>query len=173
VNQRIAVQFVTKLGFQCEAHDDGRKAVDGIIKARQEQRPFHIVLMDVQMPHLDGYNATREIRRHADPVISTVLIIAMTASAIRGDREKCLEAGMNNYLAKPVRQQVLKQMLEGYIGHGEGEVSGACSWTPWVDVDKKTDYQLQGPSGRSLRAINASTGGAETVELVVDSDCWR
>lgn len=59
--------------------------------------------MDVQMPVLDGYDATREIRKHKDPLIRNVLVIAMTASAIQGDREKCLEAGMNNYLAKPVR----------------------------------------------------------------------
>jgi CheY-like chemotaxis protein len=55
------------------------------------------------MPVLDGYDATREIRRHSDPAIRNILVIAMTASAIQGDREKCLEAGMNNYLAKPVR----------------------------------------------------------------------
>jgi len=59
--------------------------------------------MDIQMPILDGYDATREIRRHNDPVVRNVLVIAMTASAIQGDRERCLEAGMNNYLAKPVR----------------------------------------------------------------------
>lgn len=71
--------------------------------------------MDVQMPVLDGYNATRAIRAHSDPIVREVLVIAMTASAIRGDKEKCLEAGMNNYLAKPVRAHVLKQMLEGYL----------------------------------------------------------
>jgi YesN/AraC family two-component response regulator len=71
--------------------------------------------MDVQMPVLDGYNATREIRKHPDPAVRDILVIAMTASAIRGDREKCLEAGMNNYLAKPVRADTLKQMLESYL----------------------------------------------------------
>lgn len=71
--------------------------------------------MDVQMPILDGYNATREIRKHDNPLIRDILIIAMTASAIRGDREKCLEAGMNNYLAKPVRANTLKTLLESYL----------------------------------------------------------
>lgn len=59
--------------------------------------------MDVQMPVLDGYDATKEIRRHKDPIIRNVLVIAMTASAIQGDRERCLGAGMNDYLTKPVR----------------------------------------------------------------------
>jgi hypothetical protein len=63
----------------------------------------------------DGYTATREIRESPDPRVAKVLVIAMTASAIRGDREKCLEAGMNNYLAKPVRAETLKQMLESYL----------------------------------------------------------
>ena len=67
------------------------------------------------MPVLDGYDATRLIRVDEDPAVRSVLIIAMTASAIRGDREKCLEAGMNNYLAKPVRAAVLKSMLEEYL----------------------------------------------------------
>ena len=64
---------------------------------------------------IDGYDATREIRNHADPAIRNVLVIAMTASAIQGDREKCLDAGMNNYLAKPVRVQTLKTLLETYL----------------------------------------------------------
>ncbi|KAM0719012.1 hypothetical protein Q7P37_004917 [Cladosporium fusiforme] len=115
INQKIAINFVKKLGFHCQAYGDGQQAVDALGKASKAGDPFHLVLMDVQMPVLDGYNATREIRKHADPQVSDILVIAMTASAIRGDREKCLEAGMNNYLAKPVRADTLKQMLEGYL----------------------------------------------------------
>lgn len=103
VNQKIAVSFVQKLGFQCEAFPDGQKAIEALEKASADGNPFHLVLMDVQMPIKDGYDATREIRKHSDPALRRVLIVAMTASAIQGDREKCLEAGMNNYLAKPVR----------------------------------------------------------------------
>jgi signal transduction histidine kinase/predicted ATPase/DNA-binding response OmpR family regulator len=115
INQKIAISFVKKLGFRCQAYGDGQQAVDALGKASKEGNPFHLVLMDVQMPVLDGYNATRAIRRHPDPKVSDILVIAMTASAIRGDREKCLEAGMNNYLAKPVRADTLKQMLESYL----------------------------------------------------------
>lgn len=115
VNQKIAVSFVKKLGFNSEAYNDGKQAVDALRLRSKEGRHFHLVLMDVQMPVLDGYDATRTIRKDEDPAVRGVLIIAMTASAIRGDREKCLEAGMNNYLAKPVRAAVLKAMLEGYL----------------------------------------------------------
>ncbi|KAI9872825.1 MAG: hypothetical protein M1830_001149, partial [Pleopsidium flavum] len=115
VNQKIAVSFVKKLGFKSEAYSDGKQAVDALKRESREGTPFHLVLMDVQMPVLDGYEATRTIREDDDPAVKGVLVIAMTASAIRGDREKCLEAGMNNYLAKPVRAAVLKAMLEEYL----------------------------------------------------------
>lgn len=117
INQKIAISFVKKLGFICEAFDDGQQALDALIKAAAADKPFHVLLLDIMMPVLDGYDTTREIRKHPNPAVNEVLIIAMTASAIQGDREKCLEAGMNNYLAKPVRQLVLKQMLEGYLSN--------------------------------------------------------
>lgn len=115
INQKIAVSFVVKLGFKCEAFSDGLQAYEALRRKSAENQPFHLVLMDVQMPVLDGYAATEAIRKDDDPAVRGVLIIAMTASAIRGDREKCLQAGMNNYLAKPVRAAVLKSMLEDYL----------------------------------------------------------
>lgn len=121
INQRIAISFVQKLGFKCDAYLDGFKTIDALERASDNGRPFHLVLMDVQMPHCDGYEATRRIRKHSNPEIRNILIIAMTASAIQGDREKCLESGMNNYLAKPVRAQTLKALLESYLQKdGEG-----------------------------------------------------
>jgi signal transduction histidine kinase/CheY-like chemotaxis protein len=115
INQKIAVKFVTGLGLQCEAYSDGKQAVDALRARSQEGNPFHVVLMDVMMPTLDGYNATRELRRDPDPNVNEVLVIAMTASAIEGDREKCLEAGMNNYLPKPVRSPILSELLDTYL----------------------------------------------------------
>ena len=121
INQRIAISFVQKLGFKCDAYLDGFKTIEALERASDNGRPFHLILMDVQMPHCDGYEATKLIRKHKDPNIRNVLIIAMTASAIQGDREKCLESGMNNYLAKPVRAQTLKSLLESYLSKGEEE----------------------------------------------------
>ncbi|KAI4931184.1 hypothetical protein J4E85_003773 [Alternaria conjuncta] len=115
INQRIAISFVQKLGFKCDAYLDGYKTIDALERASENGRPFHLILMDVQMPHCDGYEATKLIRKHPNPEIRNVLIIAMTASAIQGDREKCLESGMNNYLAKPVRAQTLKALLDSYL----------------------------------------------------------
>ncbi len=115
INQKIAVSFVTKLGYKCEAYNDGLQAVEALRRRSGENQPFQLVLMDVQMPVLDGLQASTLIRKDEDPAVRGVLIIAMTASAIRGDREKCLQAGMNNYLAKPVRAAVLKSMLEDYL----------------------------------------------------------
>ncbi|KAF3045247.1 hypothetical protein E8E12_011023 [Didymella heteroderae] len=119
INQRIAISFVQKLGFKCDAYLDGFKTIDALERASDNGRPFHLVLMDVQMPHCDGYEATRLIRKHPNPEVRNVLIIAMTASAIQGDREKCLDSGMNNYLAKPVRAQTLKALLESYLNKDE------------------------------------------------------
>jgi CheY-like chemotaxis protein len=115
INQKIAVNLVHTLGLSSEVFSDGEQAVWALKQRSKEGSPFHLVLMDVQMPVLDGYNATRKIREDDDPDVREVLVIAMTASAIEGDREKCIEAGMNNYLAKPVRSDMLGSMLDLYL----------------------------------------------------------
>lgn len=88
INQKIAISFVERLGFKVDAYDDGREAVEALRAKSDQGYPYHLVLMDIMMPHLDGYGATREIRADARPAVRDVLIIAMTASAITGDREK-------------------------------------------------------------------------------------
>ncbi|TDZ23014.1 Two-component system protein A [Colletotrichum orbiculare MAFF 240422] len=116
INQKIAIQYAVRLGYTTvDAYENGLKAVEGLRQKAKEGRPYHVVLMDVQMPILDGYDATKLIRKDSIDVVRKVLVIAMTASAIQGDREKCLAAGMNDYLAKPVRSDVLKKKLDAYI----------------------------------------------------------
>ena len=153
INQKIAVSFVTKLGFKSEAYSDGLQAVEALRRKSAQQQPFHLVLMDCQMPILDGYDATKLLRRDGDPAVKNVLVIAMTASAIRGDREKCLDAGMNNYLAKPVRAAVLKAMLEEYLYQapkaiGDLQETGNMAAKDAVKVSKQKQKPRPGMVGR-------------------------
>ncbi len=116
INRKIAIQFVQRLGFKTvDAYDNGLKAVEALRQKAAEGQPYHVILMDVQMPVLDGYEATKLIRKDPIEAVRTILVIAMTASAIQGDREKCLAAGMNDYLAKPVKSEVLNRKLDTYI----------------------------------------------------------
>lgn len=158
VNQKIAVSFVKKLGFQSEAFSDGLQAVEALRQRSRDGRPFHLVLMDVQMPVLDGYEATRTIRRDSDPHVRGVLVIAMTASAIRGDREKCLEAGMNNYLAKPVRAAVLKDMLDEYLSRASSQMEPvkleSMAREVVREVAKESESEIQGQA----RGVDGGSG---------------
>ncbi|KAI1388812.1 putative histidine kinase HHK1p [Hypoxylon trugodes] len=115
INQRIAIKFVHKLGYtKVDAYENGLKAVEGLRQKAKEGIPYHVVLMDVQMPVLDGYEATKLLRQDPIEEVRKVLVIAMTASAIQGDRERCLASGMNDYLAKPVKADLLKRKLDTY-----------------------------------------------------------
>ncbi|MDQ8164840.1 MAG: response regulator [Gemmatimonadota bacterium] len=96
INQKIFTARLKKLGFRLRVARNGQEALDAV-----EQFPFDLVLMDCQMPVMDGYEATKHIRSHSDPNIAAVPIIAMTANAMSGERERCLEAGMNDFVTKP------------------------------------------------------------------------
>ncbi|KAI1298630.1 putative histidine kinase HHK1p [Xylaria venustula] len=115
INQKIAIQYVRRLGYvHVDAYENGLKAVEGLRRKALEGKPYHVILMDVQMPVLDGYEATKLLRQDPNEEVRSILVIAMTASAIQGDREKCLAAGMNDYLAKPVKVDLLKRKLDTY-----------------------------------------------------------
>lgn len=116
INQQIALKTIRKLGFEVSAVWNGKEALDYLSAADSPEPPHpkpDIILMDVQMPIIDGYRATHLIRHHAPYNISArnIPIVAMTASAIQGDREKCKKAGMDDYLAKPVKGKTLERML--------------------------------------------------------------
>ena len=116
INQQVAKKYVRKLGFEnAVLAVNGLKAVEAVRERACAGSPFHIILMDCQMPEMDGYDATRRIRRDPDPLVRNVIIVALTASATDGDKETCLAAGMNDYLSKPVKYKILQEALEKYL----------------------------------------------------------
>ena len=108
VNQKLAIRMLNKLGYTADLAVNGREAVELV-----QQQTYDVVFMDVQMPELDGISATRQIRSMLTEVQQPI-IIAMTANAMEGDREKCLSAGMNDYLSKPFRMAALAEKLTQY-----------------------------------------------------------
>ncbi|MBW2027511.1 MAG: response regulator [Deltaproteobacteria bacterium] len=120
VNQKVAVRILEKLGFRADAVANGKEAVESL-----ESIPYDLVLMDVQMPEMDGFEATSVIRDPGSKVLNhEVPVIAMTAHAMKGDRQRCLEAGMDDYVSKPVKPQELLEAIERQIFRSLQEEEG-------------------------------------------------
>ncbi len=110
VNQKLALAFLAKRGYQVEVVENGRQALEAL-----EKEEFDLVLMDVQMPELDGLQATRIIRERESGGGRHLPIVAMTAHAMKGDQERFLAAGMDAYVAKPIKPQVLYDTIEALL----------------------------------------------------------
>ena len=114
INQMVAQGILDSLGLKSDIADNGKKAVDRLLQ--EKAAGYDLILMDCQMPEMDGYEATRLIRQgEAGADNRDITIVAMTANAMDGDREKCLEAGMNDYMVKPVDANVLLEKLQHWL----------------------------------------------------------
>ena len=109
VNQKLAIRMLERIGYKAEIANNGLEAIEKLQKG-----PFDLILMDVQMPVLDGLSATRRIRLEI-PAEKQPAIIAMTANAMQGDKEKCIDAGMDDYISKPFRLAELEEILGKYL----------------------------------------------------------
>jgi two-component system sensor histidine kinase/response regulator len=110
VNQKVALRQLLNLGFRAEAVANGREVIESLSRIS-----YQLVLMDCQMPEMDGYEATRQIRSQASSGGPRVTIVAMTANALEGDRETCLASGMDDYISKPVKQSELERVLRRWL----------------------------------------------------------
>ena len=108
INQKVAVGLLNNIGYKADVANNGLEVL-----AALALKPYDLILMDCQMPELDGYETTQRIR--ATPEYANLRIVAMTANAMRGESEKCIDAGMNDYLSKPVRLEALRDMLARWM----------------------------------------------------------
>ncbi|NNF99330.1 MAG: response regulator [Desulfobacteraceae bacterium] len=133
INQQLFVPLLENIGHRVQVVSNGEEAISAI-----EKDQFDLILMDIQMPVMDGVEATRRIRSHENPAISILPIIAITAHAVTGDREKFLHAGVDDYITKPIDSKILFNTID--------QISTKCSWNhresgtvsapPTVDLDR-------------------------------------
>ncbi len=131
VNQTLVVRLLEKRGWDVAVASDGREAV-----AALQRQPFDVVLMDVQMPEMDGLAATAAIRQREQATGRHIPIVAMTAHAMKGDRQRCLEAGMDAYVSKPVRAQELFDAIDDLLGQSPATAREADAAHDPVDWDQ-------------------------------------
>jgi len=136
-NQKVIQRILSKRGHRIEIAHNGREAVE-----RTERDPFDLVIMDVQMPTMDGLQATATIRAREQSSDQHTPIVAMTAHAMRGDREKCLDAGMDNYLSKPIDANKLIRLVESF---GTSTSEGTSQMETDSSNDDDVDSRNQPP----------------------------
>ena len=117
INQRVAMGILKGLGITADIAQNGQEAVQAV-----SQIHYDIILMDIQMPVMDGYEATHAIRQQEGDTHN--VIIAMTANAMQGDREKCLAAGMDDYISKPIKVEELVACIERHLGEQQQAKTG-------------------------------------------------
>ena len=181
INQKVAARIVQQLGYEPDLAANGREALEAL-----SQKPYDLIFMDVMMPEMDGLEATRAIRKlqqkgEMEHFKSRIVIVAMTAQAMQGDREKCLEAGMDDYLAKPVRPTDVRAIIERWAAELNQPISTPSAAPPAAAVSANGDespvemerlLDLGGGSAESLRElvelyIQQTTGQLAQLETAV------
>jgi CheY-like chemotaxis protein/HPt (histidine-containing phosphotransfer) domain-containing protein len=149
-NQQVVLGILKKLGLRADAVANGEETVKAL-----ETLPYDLVLMDVQMPEMDGLEATRKIRNPQSAVRNHhIPIIAMTAHAMQGDRERCMKVGMNDYVTKPIDPQALMEALDKWLGRTPEP-------PPTVPASPESKEPLEGPPIFDRKALKDRLLGDE------------
>ena len=167
VNLNVAKKILLRLGLECDVAQDGLAALTAI-----NHHHYDLVLMDCQMPRMDGYEATRAIRlREATKGLTRLPVIAMTANAMEGDREKCLDAGMDDYLSKPVMPATLRLMLCQWLPRSEQDIPETRSEEIQPGSEAERIYPASGDSvERGGRLTDVDRGVLEELQEIMDDD---
>jgi CheY-like chemotaxis protein/HPt (histidine-containing phosphotransfer) domain-containing protein len=144
VNQKLATRLLEKRGHRVAVAANGRQALDALRQAR-----YDLVLMDVQMPEMDGIQATAALRASEKGTGRHQPVIAMTALVMQGDRERCLAVGMDGYLTKPIRPRALDEVLENYIAQKKQSNTG-FEGAPKTSAQPSPTSELEPVDGREL-----------------------
>ncbi len=166
VNQKVALLILERLGYRADVAVNGLEALEAL-----EVRPYDVVLMDVQMPELDGLSATRRIREEFPPEAQPY-IIAMTASAMQSDRDACFAAGMDDYISKPIQVKgliaTLKKYAEVTLGESPETEADAVEEAPRSDTPPSESETLD---RATLHRLKESLGrrGSSKIQLLIDS----
>jgi CheY-like chemotaxis protein len=157
-NQKVALSMLKRLGYRADAVANGREALKGL-----QLVPYDLVLMDVQMPDMDGLEATRRFRALEVGTSRRLPIIAMTAHASTADRDRCLEAGMDDFVTKPVQRDTLGRTLAAFLLADNPQQPGAAPQTP---AARTADHGLEAPAADALPPVTTSAVAALAVERV-------
>jgi signal transduction histidine kinase/ActR/RegA family two-component response regulator len=166
VNQKLALSLLEREGHEVEVATDGAQAVD---MATQGDMPYDLILMDMQMPVMDGLEATRRIRAHERNTREHVRIVAMTANVMAEDRERCLAAGMDEYLSKPIRVDELRAALRWQDVDYSPTMPGSLSadGTLVVPPPRSAPAPRAQPAGRAASAFDYAAALAQADAMVV------
>jgi CheY-like chemotaxis protein len=160
INQKVATRILAQLGYQPDLAGNGLEALDAL-----DRKPYDLVFMDVMMPEMDGLEATHAIRQRQREggraqYQSRIIIVAMTAQAMQGDREKCLAAGMDDYLSKPIRPKDLRGILELW----GGQVAPVTK----IEPASKIVVVAENPPVEMDRLNDLTDGNADSFRELVD-----
>jgi CheY-like chemotaxis protein/HPt (histidine-containing phosphotransfer) domain-containing protein len=164
INQKVGTRMLQQMGYQPDIAHNGKEAVTAV-----EKQAYQVVFMDVQMPEMDGLEATQRIVQRW-PTEQRPVIIAMTANSMQGDREKCLAAGMDDYLAKPLRPDAIQKALEkwGPVAQARNRTTGPGQDSPAAGVTAPASNAPASPAAPSPPIPTAANGGSEAADVDMD-----